>query len=83
MKTIIYETTRPNGVRVVLEDYKGPDGRIIFKVKDYYSDGSQRDCKFFDFFSSARSCFNRIVEQENTEQDKMIHDEPAEYEEGL
>ena len=66
MNNIIHETIRPNGIKVQLEDYEPINGRHIYKVKDYYADGSQRDCKFFDFFSSATKCFNRIVEQENT-----------------
>ena len=64
---VICDTTRPNGVRVIIEDYDNPDGSIIFKVKSYYSDGSSRDCEFFGIFDSALSCYNRTVDQENKE----------------
>lgn len=74
MENVIAETTRPNGVRVAIEDYADQSGRITFKVKDYYSDGSQRDCKFFGDFNSARICFNQIVEKENAIRSPFFED---------
>ena len=62
MNNIISETIRPNGVKVQL----GQNGSTYI-VKDYYKDGSQKDCKFFGIFSSAIDCFNNIVERANAE----------------
>jgi len=64
---VICDTTRPNGVRVIIEDYDSPGSGIIYKVKSYYSDGSSRDCKFFGRFDSAVSCYNETVKHENKE----------------
>ena len=63
MKQIISETIRPNGVKIQL----GQNGHGPYIVKDYYKDGSQRDCKFFGNFNSAATYFNNIVEKENAE----------------
>ena len=60
MKHTISETTRPNGVKVQL--WKNGETYI---VKNYYKDGSQRDCKFFGMFSSAVYCYNVMVENAN------------------
>ena len=60
MNNIISETTRPNGIKVQLED-----SQDNFIVKVFYSDGSRRNCEFFGMFSSAVSFYNRIVTEEN------------------
>ena len=62
MKNIIGETIRPNGAKVQI----GQSGSM-FLVKDYYPDGGQRDVKYFEVYNSAVACFNKIVDQENTQ----------------
>ena len=71
MKHTIVETTRPNGVRVVIEDNENGSDGVFFKVKDYYSDGSQRDCKFFGSYNSAVARFNSVVEKENAKAERI------------
>ena len=62
MQNIIHQTKLTNGIKIELLQ-----SGCNFIVKDYYSDGSKRDVKFFGNMDSAGRCFNNIIDKENAE----------------